>query len=468
MFRTLSVRQICIYYSMNRDVRKILQTVQRTVQTYSMLEQVRKLLIGFSAGPDSVCLLDVLHRLYGKSIALHLLYVDHGLRPKKYIAREVRLVKQCAQKYDIGYDIVPVLIKKTKTGWEAAAREKRYAVLLETMNKISAQRIALGHNSDDVVETFLLNLLRGSGPRGMRSIPAMRIPFVRPLIELKKDDIVEYVTQCKLPYSIDETNRVLGYRRNLIRHRIVPELLKINPDLHETVKREIRIIGRDDAYLEERAAIAYKRAARQRDDYIFLDIKKLVRYNPALSVRLVMNVIKELRGTLDGYESKHFQAVFGLINKESGKRINLPKGLYAQREYGTLVLSRVRHRYKKYIPVVIGKDVVAPGFILKTRLLTSRTARTKKDEEKFDLARIKAPLFLRTRRQGDYIQTKIGRKKMKKIFHEHKIPIHERDRLLMLCDQDGILWVPNYVRAARAFVSKTTRKTLVVHFERAH
>lgn len=453
---------------MKTDARKVLQTVQKTVEAYDMLKQVKRLLLGFSAGPDSVCLLDVLHRLYSKRVMLHLLYVNHGLRPKKNINRELNLVKRFAQHYDIGYDIVPVLIKKTKTGLEATAREKRYAVLLKCMKKIGAQRIALGHNCDDAVETFLLNVLRGSGARGMRSIPAMRTPFVRPLIELKKDDILKYVKQRRLPYSIDETNRVLGYRRNLIRHKIVPELLKINPDLHETIRREIKIISYDDEYLEERAAVAYERVAKQHEDYIFLDIKRLVRYNPALSVRLVMNVIKELRGTLDGYESKHFQAVFGLIDKESGKRVSLPKGLYAQREYGTLVLGNVRHRRPKYIPVVIGRDVVASDFVLKTRFVTSRTVSKKKREEIFDLTRIKTPLFLRTRKEGDYVQTKIGRKKMKKIFHEHKIPIHERDHLLMLCDQSGILWVPGYVRAARAFVSKKTKKILVVDFERAH
>ena len=445
-----------------------METVQKTIETYDMLTQVRKLLLGFSAGPDSVCLLDVLHQLYGSRVALHLLYVNHGVREKKYIARELNLVKQLAQKYGIGYDIVPVRIKKTKTGFEATAREKRYAVLLKCMKKIDAQRIALGHNSDDVIETFLLNLLRGSGARGMRSIPATRIPFIRPLIELKKEDILKYINQQNLPYSIDETNRALGFRRNLIRHKIVPELLKINPDLHDTVKREIKIISNDDEYLEKRAAVAYKRVARLHEDHIFLDIKRLVRYNPALSVRLVMNVIKELRGTLDGYESKHFQAVFGLINKESGKRISLPKGLYAQREYETIVLGRARHRRPKYIPVVIGSNVAVHDSVLKTRLVTSRTVSRKKREELFDHARLKTPLFLRTRKEGDYVQTKIGRKKMKKIFHEHKIPIHERDRLLMLCDQNGILWIPGYVRASRAFVSKKTKKILVVDFERAY
>jgi tRNA(Ile)-lysidine synthase len=442
--------------------------VQKTVEAYGMLTKVKTVLLGFSAGPDSACLLDVLHRLYGRCIALHLVYIDHGLRPRKSIARELNLVKKFAQTYGIRYTIVPVRITKKKTGLEATAREKRYAVLLRIMKKIDAQRIALGHNSDDVIETFLLNVLRGSGARGMRSIPAKRIPFIRPLIELRKDDIVTYVRQQRLPYSIDETNRVLGYRRNLIRHRIVPELLKINPDVHETIRREIKILSQDDEYLEKRAAAAYKHVAQRRGDHIFLDIKRLVRYNPALSVRLVMNVIKELRGTLDGYESKHFQAVFGLISKESGKRISLPKGMYAQREYERLTFGRVRRRRQTYIPVVIGKNVVASDCVLKTRLVTSRVGGKNEQGERFDRARLSLPLFLRTRKQGDFVQTKIGRKKMKKIFHEYKIPIHERDRLLLLCDQDGILWVPGYVRAARAFVSKETKEVVVVDCERAH
>lgn len=454
---------------MKSDARKVLSTVQKTIETYGMLKNVKTLLLAFSAGPDSVCLLDVLHRLCGKHIVLHLAYVNHRLRPKKNITRELNLVKQYAQKYDAGYDIVPVLIKKTKTGLEAAAREKRYVALLKTMKKIGAERIALGHNSDDVVETFLLNLLRGSGARGLRSIPAQRVPFVRPLIELQKKEILKYVKQRRLPYSIDETNRMLGYRRNLIRHTIIPELLRINPDLHETIMREIKIIGRDDEYLEKRAAAAYKRTVKLQENHVFLDINRLARYTLPVAVRLVMNVIKELHGSLDGYESKHFQAVIGLMDKESGKRISLPKDLYAQREYSTITLGRTRRLRPKTYPVATDNEfLVTSDFILKTRVVTSSDIKKTKRCESFDLKKIEPPLFLRTRRDGDYVQTKVGRKKMKKVFHEHKIPLHKRDRMLMLCDQHGILWIPGYVRAARGFINKSTKRILVVEFERTH
>lgn len=454
---------------MKSDVREVLPTVHKTIETYGMLKHVKTLLLAFSAGPDSVCLLDILHRLYGKRIVLHLVYVNHGLRPKKCITRELNLVKRFAQEYDVGYAIVPVLIKKTKTGLEAAAREKRYAALLKTMKKIGAQRIALGHNCDDVVETFLLNLLRGSGARGMRSIPAQRIPYVRPLIELKKNDILKYLKQRRLPYSVDETNRVLGHRRNLIRHTIVPELLKINPDLHETIRREIKIISHDDEYLERRAAAAYKRTVKQQESHIFLDINRLARYTSAVAVRLVMNVIKELHGSLDGYESKHFQAVIGLMDKESGKRINLPKGLYAQREYSMITLGRTRRPHPKTFAVAMENEfLVTTDLILKTRVVASFDVEKTKRCESFDLKKIEPPLFLRTRRDGDYVQTKAGRKKMKKVFHEYKIPIHKRDRMLMLCDQHGILWIPGYVRAARGFINKRTKRILVVEFERTH
>jgi tRNA(Ile)-lysidine synthase len=320
-----------------------------------------------------------------------------------------------------------------------------------------------------VVETFLLNLLRGSGARGMRSIPAQRIPYVRPLIELKKNDILKYLKQRRLPYSVDETNRVLGHRRNLIRHTIVPELLKINPDLPETIKREIKIISHDDEYLEGRAAAAYKRTVKQQENHIFLDINRLARYTSAVAVRLVMNVIKELHGSLDGYESEHFQAVIGLMDKEGGKRINLPKGLYAQREYSTVTLGRTRRPHPKTFAVAIENEfLVTTDLILKTRVVASSDVKKTKRRESFDLKKIEPPLFLRTRRDGDYVQTKAGRKKMKKVFHEHKIPIHKRDRMLMLCDQHGILWIPGYVRAARGFINKKTKRILVVEFERTH
>jgi len=195
---------------------------------------------------------------------------------------EEDLTRKYALKYNIKHRIINIKVKKKKIGLEAAARELRYSALLKYMNKVGAQRIALGHNLDDMLETFFMNLLRGSGARGLRSIPAVRLPYIRPLINIKKVEILRYLKAKKLSYSIDETNKVLGYRRNLLRHRIIPEFVKINPRIHETIKREIDLLKQDDEYFEKQAERVYKNVATRELNCISLDIKKILRYNTVI------------------------------------------------------------------------------------------------------------------------------------------------------------------------------------------
>ncbi len=456
---------------MKSDVRqRVLSEVEKAIEQHNMLKGVQKMLIAFSSGPDSVCLLDVLYTLYSKKIDFRLVYVNHGLRPQKNLRNEENLTKKYASQYDIRYKIIPVKVSKKKIGIEAAAREKRNRALLSYMNRVNARRIGLGHNADDMVETFFMNLLRGSGSRGLKSIPPVRMPFIRPLINVKKTEILEYLKAKELRYSMDETNRLIGYRRNLLRHKIIPELIKINPELHDAIRREIQFLAQDDEYLEKEAERVYKRVAQVEMNHVLIDINRILKYNPSVRKRVLMDVIRELMGNLDGYESKHFQAVIGLKDKESGKRIHLPKGLYAQREYGNLVIGRARHTEEKIFPVAQENEFLIFGnSIVRTRIVEKFDLKKRTPIcEAFDLDKVKLPLFIRNKRDGDYVETKVGKKKIKKIYHEFRIPLRKRSELLMLCDQKGILWMLGVVRAFRGFISKKTKKILVVEFETTH
>jgi len=456
---------------MKQNIREKISTeVQNTIEEHNMLKQVKKLVIAFSSGPDSVCLLNVLHTLYGDKIDFHLVYVNHGLRPQKYLKIEEDLTREYALKYNSKYRVINIKVKKKKIGLEAAARELRYSALLNYMNKINAQRIAIGHNLDDMLETFFMNLLRGSGTRGLTSMPPVRLPYIRPLINIKKAEILRYLKVKRLSYSIDETNRILGYRRNLLRHRIIPEFVKINPQIHETIKREIDILKQDDEYFEKQVERLYKNAATRELNHISLDIKKILRYNTAIVNRVAMKVIKKLRGNLDGFESKHFKAIVGLKDKTSGKRIDLPKGLYAQREYDDIIIGIAKPAKSMEILVDTDTDLLVSGDIMIRIRTVSKfdLKRRKPNCEVFDLDEIDLPLLIRNKRKGDYIKAKIGKKKIKNIYHEFKIPLHKRKELMMLCDQKGILWIFGIVRAFRGFINRKTNKILVVEFERTH
>jgi len=451
----------------SRMRRVLLKEVQKTIEKHSMLKGAKKVLIAFSSGPDSVCLLDILNILYGNKIEFHLIYVNHGLRPQRVLKVEENLTKEYALKYNINYTIINIKVKKKKNGIEAAAREERYQRLLHYMKKIDAQRIGLGHNLDDVIETFFMNILRGSGMRGLKSIPPVRLPFIRPLIDVKKADILRYLKKQKLLYSLDKTNRCLNYRRNLLRHTIIPKFIKINPLMHKAIKKEIELLHQDDEYLEILAERVYKKAVAGKKNYASLDLKRILRYNQSIISRVVMKAIKELRGDLKGYETKHFDEIIGLKGKENGKKINLPKGLYAQKECGAIIIGISRIVQPLRVVVKTKGEVSIPSTkVIRTHITSNFDLKKRSLHcEIFDLRKIEQPLFVRNRMKGDYIKTKIGRKSVKNVFNEFKVPHYRRDDTMMFCDQKGILWIVGIVRASRGFIDKKTKKILVVECE---
>jgi tRNA(Ile)-lysidine synthase len=446
---------------------QIINEVKTAVEQHHMLDSVSKAIIAFSGGPDSVCLLNALYRLYHNRLQFFIIYVNHGLRSQKALEKEENLAKYYAVKYSMQCRIIRIKIKKTKVGIEAAAREARYNALQQYMRDSHATRIALGHNSDDVVETFIMNMMRGSGATGLSALGAVRIPYIRPLLYVRKADILRCVRAQKLPYCEDETNQKLEYRRNLFRHKIIPELLKINPALHEAIHRTINLIHKDNECLDELADTAYQATVRKDRDRLVLDMKKLMQYNPAVVGRVIRRMIKDVVGGLEGFESKHIRAIESLNDKPSGTIIDLPKQIFAQRHADNVVISRKRKSRQQRIPVDPNGDrIMLDDSVVRVRTESNfDLKRRRKGCEVFDLEKLSLPLEFRTRHQGDVLVTRIGKKMLKKIYSEQRIPYYKRTELLMLCDRNGILMIPGIVRAYRGYIDAKTRRFLVVDYE---
>ncbi len=244
-------------------------------------------------------------------------------------------------------------------------------------------------------------------------------------------------------------------------------MLKINPNLHGTLIREIDILSLEDKFLDRLAEKAFAKVARIAENHVILDIGSIVDYNPAIANRVVRLALKEYAGTLDGYESKHFAAILRLISSRSGKKIDLPKHLCAYREYGNIIIGRdekARSIDRKLDLSV--KSVKVAG--LRVNIDVSKKpgpVRTNRYEQVFDLDELSLPLNIRTRKEGDSVVIKSGRTKLKKVFQAEKVPYSLREAPILLCDRKGILWVLGIKRAYRALVNKNTKKVLVVNFE---
>ena len=199
-------------------------------------------LVGFSGGPDSVCLLHFLHYLAGKKhFQITAVHVHHGLRGKAADA-DAAFCRRLCKAWDIDFILekknVRALAKKLDLSMEHAARKARYEAFTAAARRTGATKIALGHHLDDQAETVLLNLLRGTQPEGLCGIPVRRIlnktvEIVRPLLCVTRKEVEEYLAQNKLCYVTDETNWDDAYRRNWIRHELLPLLEQKQPQIRQ-------------------------------------------------------------------------------------------------------------------------------------------------------------------------------------------------------------------------------------------
>jgi len=467
--------------------------VLTTIEKFQMLDKEDRVLVGFSGGPDSMALLNFLNEMKGLlNIKVYALHINHQLRAKAADEDEQFTIKVC-KKMDIAIKSKKIDVmkyaKKHKLSIEESARVLRYEELSKQAKRLRCNKIAVGHNANDNVETVILNLVRGTGLAGLSGIPPTRDKIIRPLIEIERKDILDYLKQKKLEYCHDLTNIELGYRRNYIRHKIVPVLLDINPNLINTILRTSEIIRDTNNDVMKMAAQAKKNVVlKASKGRIVLDIKKLLSYNLLIRREIIKTILPRL-------EFEQIGAILALVNRPSGKRLELTKDYIVWKEYNKLILAQTEERKvnlsNKVWKVNIGKMTKIPELGLEltadtTNIMNAteaqRTPRKELGDAKlssapvsvssvspwqsyamFDKSAITFPLSIRLRRPGDrFIPFKGKEKKLKEVLIDDKIPVRTRDRLPLLCDAHNILWIIGSRRSNIGLITNKTKEMLEV------
>jgi len=392
-------------------------------------------LCAVSGGGDSVCLLrlmaDIAPELELRVAAAHF---NHRLRENA--GRDADHVRRLCAAWDIPCFLGSgdVLAASGGAGVEEKAREMRYAFLEETAAREGYGWIATAHNADDVLETVLLDLTRGSGRGGLAGIPAVRGNILRPLLRFSGADLRAFLTERGIAWQEDETNAEAVCARNLLRLRVTPVLRQLNPHAAEHAARTAEKLARDEAFLEDLAARALEGAAETAED-ISVPAAALRDAHPALSTRMVRLLGRRLGVKLS---ESHVEAVLALCRGTSpSAKADLPGGLEALRRYDALLLRKRAPR--EPLPETAlrwGDNALGPD-------LTVNMAPGEKvynSEMIFSLARgkIGEALYVRSRRTGDRLRLR-GRpeKTLKELFIEKKIPRDLRDNIPVFTAEDG-------------------------------
>jgi len=274
---------------------------KNTIKNYNLINNEDRILIGISGGPDSVCLTYLLDKLKKKlfsDIVLFLCYVDHGIRTKYEIEKEVNLVKKIGVQLDIPAYIEKININKHTTNLEATLRKLRYAVFLKLSKKLKCNKIALGHTLNDQAETVLFNLLRSTNHEGITGIPITRpilknIFIIRPLLKISRKEIEKELNHNKISFCMDKTNISFSYTRNYIRHKIIPLMEKINKNIYLHLSNLAEYSQLKEDYFNQLAEQKIKNVMKKNKNKLIFDLKKILKYNKYLKYKIFRKCLEE-------------------------------------------------------------------------------------------------------------------------------------------------------------------------------
>ncbi|MCD8052367.1 MAG: tRNA lysidine(34) synthetase TilS [Clostridiales bacterium] len=427
------------------------ERVRAFMREHQMLTPGEPVLAAVSGGGDSMCLL---HLLWREGYAVQAATYDHGIRPQS--AQDAAFVESWCRAHDIPCHVergdVPRWAKEQGLGLEEAARALRYAFLRETAQKVGAAKIATAHNADDNAETLLLHLLRGSGLNGLGGIPPVRGNLIRPLLTTSRAEIDAYLERWDIPHVEDSTNADTTYRRNYLRHEVLPLLKAQNPNLLEGLSRTMRGLRQDSDYLEQQAAEIADRAVPTGGGLSY-PVGELAGLHPALANRVVQCIAARLNPDVVLTAAQR-EAVLALCRSDDpGGRYSLPGGLVARRMYDRLVLGRKEPEESfQPVPLSPGNYVIIGNRWLECQWATCPEGKFNQPDE-FYL--IPCPgLILRPRRTGDAITLPArDRKTVKKLLIDSKIPRAVRDKIAVF-DVGGRVAALDGFGADRAFLPK--------------
>ena len=361
------------------------------------------------------------------------------------------------------------LAREAGKGIEETGRDVRYALFDEVSALYGHCPVATAHTRSDNIETLLLHLVRGCGPRGLAGIPPVRGRIIRPLLGCTRGEIEGYCRDNGLPYVSDSTNADVRYARNRIRSRVVPECLALNPRFEETAGRFLTRMARVSDLLYRLAAEALEAAALP-EGYDRMSLRRL---DPAVKAE-ALRLAAERAGSV--CEERHVTRLERLLDETGG--CTLPGNIQA-------AVTRSALRFSARIDELDaewGSMEAAPG---QTIRIIDRNFRlflfSLEDKEKggkihrkllkssLDYDKIMGSLKIRRRNPGDAYHPggRQGGKTLKKLFNEAHLPPAFRDRVPVLCDDAGILLVPGFGCDVRAAVDQDTRRLLVLEEERA-
>lgn len=417
------------------------------------------IVVGVSTGSDSMALFHYLINSYNdKIICAH---INHNVR-KQSIEEEKFLQNYCLENNIIFESMT--IEEYSENNFENEARKKRYEFYEEVLGKYNSKYLFLAHHADDLIETILMKIIRGSnieGYAGFKRISKKKDYYiVRPFIDYTKLEILEYVRENDITYYEDVTNKDSNYTRNRIRLNIVPLMKKEDVNVHKKFIRYSNTLLEYNNYINDEIDMKIREIYKDN----VLDIGKFCNLHSFLQKNVLYNILNNLYGNKDNIiKESHIKNILEVIsNSKPNLKINLPKGLVVTKEYNRLIFS-FKIKFKEEYKVEVKDSLQIDDYLFE---VIGETSEDGNDICRLNYSDVSLPLYFRSRQDGDMMEVLglNGKKKVKEIFIENKVPMEKRSRFPILIDsKNTILWVPN-MKKSKFCIKKDEKCDIILKY----
>jgi len=442
-----------------------LKKFERLNKEKELIEYGDKIVIAMSGGPDSIFLYNLLKKIKDKmDLKIYFAHINHSLRGKDSDGDEnfvINLGKSekipaYTKKVDIkGYAKLHGLSE------EEAGREVRYGFFREIKDRVGATKVALAHNEDDVVETFMFRLIRGTSFKGLEGIPVKREFFIRPILSYRKEEILKYLDEKNINYCIDKTNFQEIYTRNKIRLNLIPSIEKeYNINFKEKIINLISDIGEFNGIINSNLKKYTKND--------ILDVRELKKEEKFIQRTIISEYLQRFDISVNRNKILEIQK---LIYSDGSKEISGDYRYRIKKTYDILEVvevGKVKFNDQLIVKLTVPGSILWNNYKISTQLINEDQKSKEGKNEFYCKLRKDDVLTVRSRKNGDkfYPVGMSGTKKLKDLFIDLKIPKEERDSIPIITNLDEILWVGG-IRGDRRFedLKKETVKLRIEKIE---
>jgi tRNA(Ile)-lysidine synthase len=465
------------------------QRMLEFIREHRLVEENSCLLVAVSGGADSICMLQALLELKNElNIELHIAHLNHQLRGADSESDAI-YIDGLARRLGIPATTVTRDVLKHQAEkhlcLEEAAREVRYTFLAETALSLGANRVAVGHTSDDNIETILMHLIRGTGLKGLVGLkPLVRwrpaggdFVIIRPLLTVSREETAAYCREHTLEIRIDASNLALSPLRNRIRQQLLPILTEYNPGIEQAILRLSRIVSDDITFMEKEVKSLWNKVAHVQPGTVSLDKMGFLEIPSALQRHLLRMAFDRLLGNLKDIETRHIEIIMEALSKPAGRKLNLPGGLIFMIEYKRYLLGAEPENLCPIPPLngdwplnIPGRSTL-PGWNVEAQIVGHEKMLEERDNQYrafLDLDAAGDRLLVRTRRHGDRFQP-LGmdkQKKLGKFMIDARIPAVWRNRVPLVYSDSRILWVVGWRIDDRFKVTRDSSRIIQLNFEK--